>query len=60
MQFNLAVTHMDVLDLYPAMTTKKVASAISMTLTGAGLKLSNVYGAYGPDLNFKLLNSYEN
>lgn len=60
MKFNLAVTHMDVLDLYPAMTTREVASAISMTLTGAGLKLSDVYGAYGPDSNFKLLRSYDN
>ena len=60
MKFNLAVTHMDVLDLYPAIPTRGVASAIFMTLAGAGLKLSNVYGAYGPDSNFKLLNSYDN
>ena len=60
MKFNLAVTHMDVLDLYPAIPTRGVASAIFMTLRGAGLKLSNVYGAYGPDSNFKLLNSCDN
>lgn len=60
MKFNLAVTHMDVLDLYPAMSTKEVAFAISMTLVDAGLKLSDVYGAYGPDSNFKLLRSYDN
>lgn len=60
MKFNLAVTHMDVPDLYPAMSTMEVASAISATLTGVGLKLSNVYGAYGPDSNFKLLRSYDN
>lgn len=60
MKFNLAVTHMDVLDLYPAIPTRGVASAIFMTLSGAGLKLSNVYGAYGPDSNFKLLNSCDN
>ena len=60
MRFNLAVTHMDVPDLYPVISTKEVASALSMTLTGAGLKLSNVYGAYGPDSNFKLLSSYDN
>lgn len=59
MKFNLVVTHMDVLDLYPAIPTRGVASAIFMTLAGAGLKLSNVYGAYGPDSNFKLLNSYD-
>ena len=60
MKFNLAVTHMDVPDLYPLMSTREVASTLSTTLTGAGLKLSNVYGAYGPDSNFKLLNSYDN
>lgn len=60
MKFNLAVTHMDVPDLYPLMSTREVASALSETLTGAGLKISNVYGAYGPDSNFKLLRSYDN
>lgn len=60
MKFNLAVTHMDVLGLYSAMSTMEIASAISMILTDAGLKLSDVYGAYGPDSNFKLLNSYDN
>lgn len=59
-KFNLAVTHMDVTNLYPAMSTREVASAISMTLVDAGLKLSDVYGAYGPDSNFKFLRSYDN
>lgn len=60
MKFNLAVTHMDIPDLYPLMSTREVASALSVALTNAGLKLSNVYGAYGPDSNFRLLNSYDN
>lgn len=60
MKFNLAVTHMDIPDLYPLMSTREVASALSVALTNAGLKLSNVYGAYGPNSNFKLLNSYDN
>lgn len=58
MKFNLAVTHMDVPDLYPA--AKDIASMISLCLIGAGLKLSDVYGAYGPDSNFKFLRSYDN
>lgn len=60
MEFNLAVTHMDIPDLYPLMSTREVASALSETLINAGLKLSNVYGAYGPDSNFKFLRSYDN
>lgn len=58
MRFNLAVTHMDIPNLYPS--AKETVDRISLYLSSAGLKLSDVYGAYGPDSNFKLLNSYDN
>ena len=59
-KFNLVVTHMDIPDLYPTTSTREVASALSMTLHSAGLRLSNVYGGYGPDSNFKPLCKYDN
>ena len=60
MKFNLVVTHMDIPDLYPTTSTREVASALSMTLRSAGLRLSNVYGGYGPDSKFKPLYKYGN
>lgn len=54
------VTHMDIPDLYPTTSTREVASALSMTLRSAGLRLSNVYGGYGPDSKFKSLYKYGN
>lgn len=59
MRFNLAVTHMDV-PASPYMSTLEIAYETADTLCVSGLRLSNVYGAFGPDSTFRLLRSYDN